>query len=494
LCYFIYMSQANGYPEAYPSDLPYQEDYDYIRGVISDIHTVAGDGSYNILDAGILKRATETNEDFLPGGQFYDRIADLVTRRKRPDEFELFDLGVDIGARLAETKNNTRNIILGYLNTSLWMDTVKVGLVGQPASNKVVHAVLDYARKQVMDMLPVDAKTQNLFEVIARSLLELSESDMRDSNAIGWLFVKLDILDREYRSLREFKDVTTDYYSQKTQELSQDDIEKVDRDVQLLNEVSMANRKYGTKPAYTEASIGGSWIFFDGEDYRESLLRDSSNVLLPRFAAVVIHSPHTDLKNIRLDATEVRKANATARLVSTSIPSAEPDFAVTIALDGTMSVDAQGLQTLDRILKDSPLAASMLKAEIAANFYDLSMPIGTQTGADPRNYGGMSTIERKNFNPILQLLVPRIQSLQAPRVPSVESDRSVREHDVTWFVRKLRPGWSASPDALANAARIGISLGPNETFVKAHKRGIGHAVIGYHAVRRNIDMQPGVDY
>gem|GEM_PF-4896789 len=464
-----------------------------MRSLITDIVIAADSGLYDTFDATVLKRITATNEDFLPGGMFYDRLAELLTREKRPSDYELFTTGIDIGARIGEDNKTPRNIILGYMNAALWMDTLKTGFNGPQSTGKVHYGIGDYMRKQVIDLLPLDVKTHNLMKVMGSGFVNMRESNVNDNHAIDMLLVKMNNFDREYQALREFKTTTLDYYGN-AEELSPEEFRVIDRNVRLLNQESMAHRKYGTKPAYTEASIGGSWIFYDGEDYRESLLRDGTNILLPHFASVVIHSPHTDLQNINLDATRVRTANALIRQAGNDMPSAEPDFAVIIAFDGTMSVDAHGLQTVDRALKDSPRIASMLKAEVAANFYDLSMPIDTNAASELKSYVAMSTVERQNFDPILQLLMPRMRYLGSSAPPSPETIRTVREHDVTWFVRKLREGWHPSPDAIANAARVGIVLDRNETFVRAHKRGAGHAVIGYHAVKREIDLQPGIDY
>jgi hypothetical protein len=257
----------------------------------------------------------------------------------------------------------------------------------------------------------------------------------------------------------------------------------------------MAHRKYGTKPAYTEASIGGSWIFYDGEEYRQSILQKTRNTILPRVAAVVHHSPLTDLKNIQINIETIDMgSSADLKVLGGGLAEAKPDFAVIINLDGSMTIDYEGLQPVDYALSGNPLAARMLKAEIAANFYDLSMPVDDSSPSTLRNYAGMSPAERQDFEPLLTLLVPRIRRLNDPRPDIVESGRTVREHDVTWFVRSLRPGWHASPVAIENARRVGIKLEPNETFVKAHKRGLGNTVLGYHAVKRSVDLAPGEDY
>lgn len=66
----------------------------------------------------------------------------------------------------------------------------------------------------------------------------------------------------------------------------------------VLTQEAMENRKYGTKPAWIESSTGGAWVFYDGEDFKRKLSLDRS---LP-IAAIVVHTRHQDLKDIRLKA------------------------------------------------------------------------------------------------------------------------------------------------------------------------------------------------
>lgn len=104
----------------------------------------------------------------------------------------------------------------------------------------------------------------------------------------------------------------------------------------------------------------------------------------------------------------------------------------------------------------------------------------------PTSYPHLPNDQGGEFDPVPQLLIPRIRLLHRP--PSVKSDivREVREHDVTWFVRRLPSGWHASPDAIARATELGVELAPNETFVKEHTRGAGHKVLGHQAIRQDI--------
>jgi hypothetical protein len=470
------------------------EDFDLIRGLAGDMYDKAAAGTYGMIESGVVKQIYAVNEDFLPGGQFFDRTGTLVSHRHMPDVDEIFSLGVDIGASIVERSKSTRQIILGYLNACVWIDTARIAFRGMQSDTRLMSNLSTYVRRQITDSIPLDARTRNLINVLNDALANAHDQEITQADTLAWVHTRLTILDTELIQAMHFKDRVSEYYEQ-TGDIPEADMERVEHDVRLLNAHSMASRKYGTKPAYTEASIGGSWIFYDGDEYRRNILREAHNVVLPRFAAVVYHSPLTELGNVRM-GIDSHSFNGMGDLkyIGGGLGAAQPDFHVVIGLDGTINFDYECLQPIDRLLAGNPQAAQKLKAEIASNFYDLSMPIDDNSPKLPRNYSGMSELERRDFDPVLRLLVPRIRRLTEPEPPTVEKPRTVREHDVVWFVRPLPQGWKASPEAIENARRVGVTLEPNETFVRAHKRGLGHSVAGYHAVRRTMDLEPGEDY
>lgn len=479
-------------PPQFPSH--YQTEYEQITTLVDGVYNSAVAGQYGLFESGVVKQMYAPNEKFLPGGDFFDRLGSVVDNKHMPAEIDIFDLGIDVGASIVSNSKSTRSLVLGYLNVCVNMDAARVAFVGVRPISRTTNALHTYIRKQVLDALPHDAKTKNLINVIHDALNGAYQHEAPDrAQTFVWMNAKLNMLESEYYQAANFDERVADYY-ERAGRLSTEEIEKVDFDARLLNNRSMVQRKYGTKPAYTEASIGGSWIFHDGDDFRRTILRSTNNVMLPPFAAIVHHSPLEDLKDLSFKLEDEDSYDGRIKYVGGGLKDAKTDLRIVIGLDGSMTVDYEGLIPVEDVARNSPIAARMLKAEIASNFYDLSMPIDEASPDNTRNYSGMSEAERRNFNPVLQLLVPRIRRINDAEAVSIEHPRVVREHDVVWFVRKLRPGWHASPEAIENASRIGIELGANETFVRAHKRGAGHSVLGYHAVKRSMELEAGSDY
>jgi hypothetical protein len=158
-----------------------------------------------------------------------------------------------------------------------------------------------------------------------------------------------------------------------------------------------------------------------------------------------------------------------------------------IGKDGSIATDPDGIQDINLVLSDRPLQAAALRAEVASNFYDLSMPL-SKVRTKSASTGTLKRPEQPSFDPVQELLIPRIRYIENGQIDEdlagTDVVQSVRMHDVTWFVRLLPNGWKASPDARALAAEYGIVLAQNETFVKAHTRGQGNKVLAHHAIRR----------
>lgn len=201
---------------------------------------------------------------------------------------------------------------------------------------------------------------------------------------------------------------------------------------------------------------------------------------------MVFHSPHKELSNLRI-AQEETAAQGRNKFYALggAMEAAEPDFKVIINTDGSMGIYPRSLHTLDTVLADRPDAAMALKAEIAANFYDLTTPVYDEINAGSPNYPNIPQEQKEDFDPVTQLLIPRVRRLNQPQSTVSDVVREVRAHDVTWYVRLLRNGWRASPDAIARAKELNVILAENETFVKAHTRGTrGEKALGYQAIRR----------
>lgn len=473
--------------------LLYPGDYAADRQTISDLQTTARGGYFEPFDAAIANRITAELPGLEPGGEYFERLRPVFTRGSTPTQDQIFDIGVDIGAAVCQVNSNPRGKILGFLNACLYTNACKDGLAGTTGPTHVLNEVQTYMADVVAEDLPNDPKVLQLMQVITGSLRQLHAREPENNRVYDLLTAKLQRLQQAYRVITEFQNLTKNFYTgiETSNAVTDAEISRVTGNIVMLNREAMRQRKYGTKPAYTEASIGGSWMFYDYDEYAEPIMRASKNIQIPRFAAVVFHSPHTNLRDLRLKVNSYEfGSTASLKQAGGALEAAEVDFGVFIGLDGNITLDPQGVQPIEVMLKERPLAAQSMKAEIASNFFDLSMPVYGQPG-QLKNYAAFKERQKKVFDPIQQLLIPRMRFLQRPLTIAGSDDisRVVREHDVTWYVRPLPEGWHPSPEAVERAAIRGIELGDNETFVKAHKRGVGNPVAGYHAVRRAVELE-----
>lgn len=69
--------------------------------------------------------------------------------------------------------------------------------------------------------------------------------------------------------------------------------------------------------------------------------------------------------------------------------------------------------------------------------------------------------------------IDKLAEAVAPTLPEAENvirlnvDGVIKSFPRAEFIRHLHPGWHASPEKIAEAARLGIKLKPGETFVNA---------------------------
>jgi hypothetical protein len=263
--------------------------------------------------------------------------------------------------------------------------------------------------------------------------------------------------------------------------------EVVTRDSELVAESFgriRQNQHYGLKLAGKKHQMGGSIILGQPNDETQS----------DRVVVEIIHSKQQNLRRLKPYPLKVEGKVAAY------------DYTGTAPLN-IMYMDAAGELYTNPSCTSSLLAMCRqqgkygayrrLQAGLLADYYDMTRPaeVVRRTAAlisDAEVVGGVaSSSPADHMDMLRRLVLPRIQVEEANEELIVDIDaeedsvagNSVRLHDVTWHRRRLPEGWSPSPQARAMALEAGITLGPNETFVKEHKRGsaklgmvIGHVV------------------
>lgn len=478
-CYNINMEQAR------PN--PHQEDLDYREARNQALQAYADQPEHDPFTAQIIRTTTRSDQAYRVGHPLGDSLYDIFADEEAPDEETLLSVGVDIADRITGEGVRPKTAILGYLNACYNLDTAKCAAVGPGAPTGTSLRVMDYVRKAVLESLPQDAATAKMIRLIEVELWNAARDNAELRNPLHWLYTKASLFKGEYQSQITFKEAAARLFANQKAH-SPAELETAEAQTKVLTQEAMAQRKYGLKPAYTEASIGGSWIFYDADAYYMSQSTPDNPVPIKGDnAAIIFHTPLRDIRSLKLNQTSVIDDGSSKVTTAEALKDLGIDLRIYIDRQGRMSYDPEGMQPLSRILRDEPEALAALQAELAANFFDLSMPMYRQKPLPP-NFKKQRQQNKTDFDPILDLVVPRIKYLKDLPTTKAETEddhiRTVREHDVVWHVRALPEGWSASPEALENAKRNGVELAANETFVRSHKRGKDNPVLGHKVTAR----------
>lgn len=477
-----------------PYPFPYAEDYSENRRATELGRQHAVNPELDAFESSLVRQALAENAAYQPGGAYFDGLTSQLALGAEPTVEEVANLGLTIGCDIAE-QSNPRKIVTAYLQACHSIDQLKIGMAGHASETRNELWLLHFVRKPIVEALLQHERANMVLTMTADALLDIHNKTGQTIGMYPWLHVKTRMLFSDYINTHGTRHNIALYYK-KTEGVAAEQAESSETDKQIsqLTAEAMQARKYGLKPAYTRASIGGSWIFYDGLEYQRKMNQDSTNRPMPlaEVAVVVHHTPQTELQDLRIKTQEHALGNAVMHeLDATGLGGAQPDLTIMIDHQGRMSRDYDGLIPLHTLAPNNPRGIQALEAEIAANLFDLTMPINREHR--PRNFKGLTPAEQTSFDPIIDLVAPRIKYLEttsATERQTVENPlRTIREHDVVWHVRILPDGWSASPEALENAARNGVKLAANETFVRSHKRGKENPVLGHKVVKRVIDDQ-----
>ncbi len=260
-----------------------------------------------------------------------------------------------------------------------------------------------------------------------------------------------------------------------------------------------AQQHYGVKLGYRRYEEGGTVIFapprdqeiYDRVEHRPNL----HPITRPApMALEVDFSRHTSLQ--RLKPPESKERSITLY----NYQALGVTMILRVDQRGELFVDAHGYHPLGEIMaKEGKYEAyRQLQARIFADYFDMTQPAeithrATRMVESERN-SWVGTTQPTASDAMRRLVLPRlhvlhehIQGAQQVELEPIDHARSIREHDVTWHIRKLQPGWSASPEAVQLAKEKGVILADDETFVRDHKRGnteLGK-IVGHHLIERS---------
>lgn len=266
-------------------------------------------------------------------------------------------------------------------------------------------------------------------------------------------------------------------------------------------------RKYGVKPAYFQDGFihqpEQAWVILGMEDVSDERMDPLG--LVDDCMAWFLLARKDELQSLalchRTDGVGVRRASPQFRSYASWF----------FQRDGQLTLSSSGLLPARDIFvaEGKEEEFSLITLIQLMRLYDLTVPlriVGRVPGMPPqpvhlgRPQGDAERI-RRLLDP--RLLLPRLRELtEDPQRATQEFEtesaqdeertlRRIRRHVCIGHARVLPMGRHASPRAQALAAADGVTLEPNETYVKKHERGVGDVPLGTHrAVRRKLTASP----
>lgn len=461
------------------TSLPFFTEYDQIRTSSSFVLAKA-EAAQDRLDKYTAQKILTPDASYEPGGEYFTLASDMFGQEavSPQTESDAFELGVTIGQDIVANAKNAKDLFLGYLHAVYSLDVMKIGMVGHEADNAQnaqEYGVIEYLKATVLDKLEATEANIKVLQTYIDSLSNLARSDV----FYGWIYVKAESFLNDFGNIANIRSLAS------RMEVSDDTSDRIDGMTDRLTAVAMEQRKYGIKSSYTESSLGGSWIFYEAEDFMAAAKQSDWDPEVFPQVAQVFHTAKTSFNSLRVDAEVVDVGNG-GKQSRVGGHLDQIDMHLYIGKSGEIAFDADGLYTLDFILRDMPKQKQALRAEIIGKFFDLTMPVQGKKRL-PSGHVVAPESEDKERDPILKFLVPRLKRLDEKMVPGSDVKREVRQHGVVWHIRELPEGFHPSPEARQRAERLGLKLADNETFVKAHTRGNGYPVQGHQAVKRLLE-------
>jgi hypothetical protein len=397
------------------------------------------------------------------------------------------------------------NTILSFLTLVRSIKDYKIALLGQDAPLMRARALMILCAQELAKSIPENLLTDGSNStVFIEDRMDSLYKKTGDSNYSIYK-TQLVVLAREIH----VRDMATRYIEalpgDDQKPVTREELEHDSRQIHNLFSGMQSTRQFGVKMGYIPDERGGSLVFSPPHD-PYNYLDDTADLAQvhpltyqTRAEADIVHSRLKHPKKLQPKITTQTYVEETGRSSSVNVIGAEPleplSF-ICLGPDGELYVDRQCTVSYADMArtKGKYHAYRELQATVLAHYFDLTHAITKSPTAEQDSATSTLTASDTNrLEAIERLLIPRISANQPhgnTQQPAPEPDqpkRSVRYHGVTWFRRPLPAGWHASPDAHKLAEKVGVTLEPGETFVKAHHRGskaLGE-VAGHQLITRN---------
>lgn len=379
--------------------------------------------------------------------------------------------------------------MLSYLSFCHAVDRIKIQATGADARTDRSNTLMQLVGARLGAGLHLDPESYKAYSAQTTHFLNvLSNPDSRRNMTWNYKNARFlgNTIDSRYQ-LRLF------IHANVTNRGAKIDQETMDHDEATADELFGAllkRRKYGVKNSYTDASVGGSWVYTDGHAMVEKFkgdrgLNKNAHRLMVGGRSLLMLITHSTKDE--LESLDYERDDENVGFTQQAYLAAPKEFAADLGLflhtDGELYLDAAGQIPIKQefmAVGAYPTYRALL-AEQMANFFDLSMPAQLVDEMTQANPSLVAAGAKDRDDPIKELLLPRLRYAKGD-YPEEPNPQEVSLHGVVWHRRKLPNGWKASPEARGLAEEYGIVLEENETFVRPHLRGneSNGRVTGHH--------------
>ncbi len=420
----------------------------------------------------------------MPGSRVYRAVEAAFSMPHSHESYSAqFDAGVELGEAIVASTDDPRQRVVTFLNAYFQVIKARIGTQGTANLDSYINSISDFSRAVVVTSLPTDEDSLEMLVGLEQEVKELADRD----DMFGFFTLPMLAICQEtlYRSVASHV-----FKSEVDPNAPQPSAEEVASTIDMAQEI-IASKRYEVKPAYTEASTGGSWLYYDGPSF--FIPRQDKTFKIDVPAAFILHSDKTSFQTTKLRLLNTTQGKQSGLITKETAAEIVPNFMLYLQPNGSLTLDDLGLRELRAELKDDRAYLRAL-AEITAGYFDLTRSASQVRASGVRNFSQLTSDERADYDPVVDLLLPRSRALRnsagATKAEQQEDDkeeaeanrRTIRKHEVIAHPRMLPPGYTPNPEALALAETLGIKLEPGETLVKKHNRGSGNEVEGHKVV------------
>jgi len=442
----------------------------------------------------LVGRIASPNRILRHAPELYDQTrAALVA----DDDESLIGLAEDIDiARQLYAPENAKPIsaILSFVTL---LEAIRQQLPSVDGAGARINALINLIIKRTADSFPEDQlldATQTIHYICNQLQQLYNETGYTQLETINLeLFSLLDAIYVRLHTYQYIDMLPADLDNITTEEMRHD----TQHVAELFTEIR-ATQHYGVKMGYVEDPRGGTLIFSPPIDPSEVFAHVASPhplMLQDSSIAGIRHSRKKRHSRIKIKATQLTQGLSSIG----NVDDIDPITSMSLGKDGELYTDRDCRTPLVDIAraKGKYTAYRDMQARIIAHYFDITHSLDevrqvqqtiTATNAETH------TSSRSPMESIERLVIPRANVRKGEQIQTIHNiqenrpSRNVRQHGVVWHIRELPEGWHASPNALELAKKLGVTLRPNETIVKEHRRGsrlLGE-VTAHHLIQRSL--------